>query len=70
MRGIKKRLSSLENKVMPKKTGYLSVGWKVPGETVEEAWDRHLREHPEDRDATNKIIFRYVGWHGEYAQEN
>jgi hypothetical protein len=70
MKSIKKRLEKLENRTMPQKTVYLMVGWEVPGETEEEAWERHLREHPEDKDATNKILFRFVGWLEEYAHEN
>jgi hypothetical protein len=61
MKGIKKRLEKLEDRVMPKKTVYLLVGWGNQGKTKEEAWERHLREHPEDKGATNKIIFCYMG---------
>ena len=67
--GIKERVRKLENRVMPKKTVFVMVGWENPGETEEEAWERHLRDHPEDKDAAHKIFFRFSGWGNENAQE-
>jgi hypothetical protein len=32
-----------------------------PGESNEEAWRRHLRQHPQDRQATVKIFNRCPG---------
>jgi len=36
-----------------------------PGESNEEAWRRHLRQHPQDRQATVKIFNRCPGPVGE-----
>lgn len=36
-----------------------------PGESNEEAWRRHVRQHPEDRQATVKIFNRCPGGSGE-----
>jgi hypothetical protein len=36
-----------------------------PGETNEEAWRRHLVQHPQDRQATVKIFNRFPLLNGE-----
>jgi hypothetical protein len=62
LRSIKKRVSKLEGQLGRKKSfGIIIV---QPGETKEEAQERHIREHPEDRKRDNFIIISTIQGEG------
>jgi hypothetical protein len=55
---LKRRVESLEG-------GWRGRGAPIiivySGETTEEAWQRHLAEHPEDEKAEDRLIFKRSG---------
>lgn len=61
---LKKRIAKLEESTGSGRTVVLGVGYRNPGETEEEAWERHLQAHPEDRGA-KRLVIHFVGWRAE-----